>query len=69
MEKPCFYSLACIFDGKIIDYWKQNIFKEKLGYYHNAALIAKIGMAYYETINNEKLKKNILKMRNIGIMH
>ena len=28
-----------------------------MGHYHNAPLIAKIGMAYYETINNEKLKK------------
>ena len=55
--KPCFYSLGCIFNEKIINYWKQNILKEKLGHYHNAPLIAKIGMAYYETINNEKLKK------------
>ena len=56
--KPCFYSLGCIFDEKIINYWKQNILKEKLGHYHNAPLIAKIGMAYYETIHNEKLKKD-----------
>ncbi|MDD7757210.1 MAG: hypothetical protein PUJ51_22430 [Clostridiales bacterium] len=55
--KPCFYSLGCIFNEKIINYWKQNILKEKLGHYHNAPLIAKIDMAYYETINNEKLKK------------
>ncbi|EAL7595701.1 hypothetical protein DVI03_08950 [Campylobacter jejuni] len=32
--KPCFYSLGCIFDEKIINYWKQNILKEKLRHYH-----------------------------------
>ena len=32
-----------------------------MGHYHNAPLIAKIGMAYYETINNEKLKKEYLE--------
>lgn len=29
--KPCFYPLGCIFNEKIINYWKQNILKEKFG--------------------------------------
>ncbi|MCX2683841.1 hypothetical protein OQH60_08200 [Campylobacter sp. MIT 21-1685] len=30
-----FCSLGCVFDEKVINFWKENVLKQEVGYYHN----------------------------------
>ncbi|RAX56809.1 hypothetical protein CCZ01_08495 [Helicobacter monodelphidis] len=62
--KPHFCSLGCMFGEKIINSWKENVLKQEIGHYHNAPLIARIGMAYYESVGNAILKNEYYKNAN-----
>ncbi len=62
--KAHFCSLGSVFSSEIIEIWKQNILKQDIGYYYNAPLIARIGMAFYESIGNNELKNEYYKNAN-----
>lgn len=59
-----FCSLGCVFDENIISFWKENVLRQEIGYHHNAPLVARIGMAYYESVGNTILKDKYYKDAN-----